>query len=35
MIYDFLLAALPWIVMGLGVAVIVVYMTRKDDKHGR
>lgn len=35
MIYDFLLATLPWIAMGLGVAVVVVYITRKDDKNGR
>lgn len=35
MIYDFSLAALPWIVMGLGVAVVVVYFTRKDDENGR
>lgn len=35
MIRDFTLAALPWIIMGLALAIIMVYMSRKDGKHGR
>ena len=35
MIYDFTFAALPWIVMGLAVAIVIAYVSRKDDKHGR
>lgn len=35
MIYDFIYAAFPWIAMGIGVAIVVVYMNRKNDKNGR
>ncbi len=29
MIYDFVLAALPWIVMGLAVAIVIAYASKK------
>lgn len=35
MIYEFFSSAFPWIVMGIGVAIVVVYMNRKNDKYGK
>lgn len=35
MIIDFLSAAFPWIIIGMGVAISMVYINSKDNKDGR
>lgn len=35
MIYEFFSSAFLWIVMGIGVAIVVVYMNRRNEKNGR
>ena len=35
MIADFLTAAFPWIVIGLGVAIAMVYISCKGGKNGK
>lgn len=35
MITDFFMAACPWIAMGLGLAIVIVYLTKRNDKNGR
>ncbi len=34
MIYDFVMAAWSWIAMGVGVAIAMVYITKRNDKNG-
>lgn len=35
MIIDFLSTAFPWITMGVGVAINIVYINSRDGKNGR
>ena len=34
MIYDFIYAAFPWVIMGLSIAVAAVYISEKNQDRG-